>query len=87
MSQDKDGSSGYTYGLPEFGLPDMEILHSKHNMQDVHAALYDAVDALLPKSVVLKDGESVTIQEDTRMIAHTVKPTFLTEGKVLRLQY
>jgi hypothetical protein len=85
MSQDKDGSSGYTYGLQEFGLPEMEIVHSSHDIQDVHATLFDAVSYVLPNNKVVQDGETITIREDVKLTAHLSKAVFLTEGKSLKL--
>lgn len=36
------GSNGFTYGMTEFGLPEMEIVNSGHTESEVHALLYDA---------------------------------------------
>ena len=47
MTQEKELSSGYTWGLQEFGLSEMEIVLSKQSQPDVHAVLYDAASTVV----------------------------------------
>lgn len=48
--QDKNMSSGYTYGLRAFGLQEMEIVNSSHPVAEVHACLYDAAQSVVKKN-------------------------------------
>lgn len=86
MLQEDNLNSGYTYGMAEFGMPDMEIVKSAHSNQEVHATLYDAAQTIILYNLHLQDGQQVTTAEDIKI---TVKkmPGAMLEGDVLRLEY
>lgn len=86
MLQENNLNSGYTYGMAEFGKEDMEIFHSEHSVQEVHAALYDATQSIILYNLQLKDGQEVTTGEGTKIPVKRMKGQML-EGEVLRLQY
>jgi len=81
-----DGN-GFTYGLTEFGLPEMEIVNSKSTEGEVHSALYDAAMSVVKYGTQLKDGQTLTTEEGAKSVVHLVKGTYLEEKKVLRLEY
>ena len=86
MLQENNLNSGYTFGMAEFGKPDMEIVKSEHSVQEVHAALYDATQSILLYNLQLKDGQEVTNGEDVKIPVKKMKGQML-EGEVLQLQY
>ena len=86
MLQENNLNSGYTYGMSEFGYPDLEIVKSAHNTQEVHAALYDVTHNIIQYKLQLQDGQQVTTGDDIKI---TVKkmPGQMLEGTVLRIEY
>lgn len=86
MLQENNLSSGYTFGMSEFGFPDMEIVKSVHSVQEVHAALYDATQTIILYNLQLKDGQQVTNGEDVKIPVKKA-PGEMLEGEVLRLEY
>jgi len=86
MTQEKELSSGYTWGLQEFGLQEMEIVNSKQSRQDVHSTLYDAAQTVVTKNKRLQDGETLTTLEGAKLKATLSKATY-QEGQTLKLEY
>lgn len=86
MFQEKELSNAYTYGLSEFGMPDIEILHSKKPLQEIHAVLYDAASDALLKNTELKDGSVIETLEGTKITLTLSKATFW-EGQTLKAEY
>ena len=86
MLQENNLSSGYTFGMAEFGFPDMEIVKSVHSVQEVHAALYDATQTIIQYNLQLQDGQQITNGEDVKIPVKRI-PGEILEGMVLRLEY
>lgn len=86
MTQENDLHSGYTFGLQEFGLKEMEIVNSKQSMADVHATLYDAALTVLKYDTHLQDGQSLTTLEGQKFTVKISKAAF-QEGETLKLEY
>ena len=86
MLQENNLNSGYTFGMGEFGFPDMEIVKSTHTTQEVHAALYDATQTIIQYNLQLQDGQQVANGEDVKMPVKRM-PGQMLEGEVLRLDY
>ena len=86
MFQENDLSSGYSYGLTEFGMPDLEIFRSKHTMQEVHAILYDAVTDALQNGVKLQEGSTIETLEGQKIALKLSKASFW-EGQTLKVNY
>lgn len=81
------GGNGFTLGLSEFGLPELEIAKSAHSEGEVHATLYDAAIAFVKSGPSLTTGQSLTTEEGTKLTFNPGKGTFLEDKKVLRLDY
>ncbi|MDO8369028.1 MAG: DUF4261 domain-containing protein, partial [Saprospiraceae bacterium] len=81
-----EGNS-FTYGMSEFGLPEMEIVNSTNAEAEVHATLYDAAMSVVKYGTILQDGQTLTTEEGTKSVVHLTKGTYLEEKKVLRLEY
>lgn len=81
------GGNGFTYGLSEFGLSEMEIVNSAHSEAEVHATLYDSAMSVLKYGTKIQDGQSVTTEEGDKWPVHLKKGTYLPEQMVLNLEY
>jgi len=81
------GGNGFSYGLTEFGLPEMEIINSSNTEVEVHATLYDAAMSVVKYGTQLKDGQTLTTEEGAKSVVRLVKGTYLEEKKVIRLEY
>ncbi len=81
-----DGN-GFTYGLTEFGLSEMEIVHSLHTEAEVHAALYDSALSVVKYGTLLKDGQSLTTEEGGQFKVQLQKGTYLEDKQVFKLDY
>lgn len=86
MAQEEELSSGFTFGLHEFGLQEMEIVRSKQSLQDVHAVLYDAALTVVEKNTRLQDGQVFTTKEGQKFTVRLSKAVF-QEGQTLKLEY
>ena len=78
---------GYTFGLQEFGLKEMEIVKSTHSNAEVHATLYDATSSVLKYNTHPINGESVVTEEGTKIQVKASKGVFLEGQLVLQLVY
>ena len=84
---EQDGlNNGYTYGMQEFGMPDLEIAKSKHSLQEVHAILHDIVADALQNNTRLQDGSIVETLEGQKITLKMAKST-LMEGESLKVEY
>ncbi len=81
------GGNGFTLGLTEFGLPEMEIVNSAHSEGEVHATLFDAAVSVVKYNTSLNDGQTLTTEEGAKSLVQLVKGTYLEDKKVLRLEY
>ncbi|MBC7774129.1 MAG: DUF4261 domain-containing protein [Phycisphaerae bacterium] len=79
--------NGFTYGLTEFGLPEMEIVNAAHAEAEVHAVLYDASMAVVKYGTLLKDGQTLSTEEGGKFVVHLTQGTYLEDKKVLKLDY
>lgn len=86
MVQQDGLSSGYTYGLQEFGMADLEIAKSKHSLQEVHAILYDIVADALQNNTRLQDGSVIETLEGQKITLKLLKSA-LMEGQSLKVEY
>ena len=79
--------NGFTYGLSEFGLPEMEIVQSANAEPEVHATLYDAVSTRLKYPSNITDGQSFVTEEGTRLTVRVRDSAFLEKQTVIQLEY
>lgn len=86
MTQDKELNSGYTWGLQEFGLTEMEIVQSKQSLADVHTVLYDAASTVLQYNLKLQDGQTFTTVEGQKLTTRRSKGAY-QEGETLKIEY
>lgn len=86
MFLDDGASCAYSHGLPEFGMPDLEIVKSSHSMQEAHAVLYDAVADALQNNRSLENGSVIETLEGQKITLKLSKSQYL-EGETLKVQY
>lgn len=87
MSDQNGFNSGYTYGLQEFGLNEMEIVNSKHTLQEIHSVLYDFAIQVVRGNIRLTDGQALVTEEDQKLVARNVKSTFWDDITAVRFEY
>ncbi len=75
-----DKSSGYTFGLREFGLSEMEIVQSTHSAAEVHAVLYDAAATVIEYGTKVQNGQTLTTRED-QQLSVKISPSTVLEGQ------
>jgi len=87
MFEDGGQTCAYTYGLPEFGMSDLEIVKSKHTLQEAHAVLYDAAKDALQKNRILQDGSVVETLEGKKYTLTLSKSPYLDGRETLKVGY
>jgi Domain of unknown function (DUF4261) len=80
-----DKSGGYTYGLSEFGLQEMEISQSSASLQEAHALLFDAALYVVRTGTRLSNGQVVQLSPEQKISVALSDAVFL-EGKTLKVQ-
>lgn len=87
MFQDSGLTCAYTYGLSEFGMPDLEIVKSKHPLQEAHAVLYDAAKDALQNNIMLQDGSVIETLEGEKFTLKLTKSQYLEGKQTLKVAY
>jgi hypothetical protein len=73
-------SSGYTYGLSEFGWPEMEIVESMLALQDSHALLYAAAQKAISGTEKWTTGQQVELDEGRKIKVSVSPAKYIGEG-------
>jgi hypothetical protein len=85
LRANKNGNSGYTYGLKEFNKPEMEVLNSSKSLEDIRDFLFNITHYVLNYDVTIQDGETCEVSEE-RIPIRFAKGQ-LVEGDTLQLVY
>lgn len=83
--QDKDKAGAYTFGLEAFGCHELEIANSKHSLQDVQAALYDAALYIIQNDVVVTNGQTLPVSNQN-MVMRLSKAVFI-DGETWKIEF
>ena len=67
LVQDENGTSGYTYGLTEFGRTEIELIGSSHSLQEIYDFLYNVCDWMLEDGMYFCDGETLSFTSDEHL--------------------
>jgi hypothetical protein len=78
---------GYTFGMQEFGFPEMEIAGSKHNNAEVHATLYEAASSTLKYNTRPDKNNMLFTEEGSKIGVKMADGVFLEGQRVLQLQF
>ncbi len=86
LRQEKGKYSVYTYGMQDFGKQNMEILDSRHELEDLHAMMYNMTHYVLVSDVTLKHGETIGVSAEQKLKITLSKGKFLNE-QTLKIAY
>jgi hypothetical protein len=67
MLQTDGKSSAYTYGLSEFGLPEMEIVNSAYGLQDAHGLMYQVATQAVRLNKPIADGQVLDLGDGKKV--------------------
>lgn len=87
LRQENGTSSGYTYGMGEFGLPEFEVVNSSNSPQDVYALLIDAADYVLRTNTRFLDGQSFNTPNGQKIPVQVSKSVFLKNETTVKLKF
>ncbi len=84
---DEQGNWGYTTGLRQFGLRDMEIMGSKESADHIQAFLQDTASYCLSRMIRFKKKNTLQYGEDGRTVTMQKRAGRFNEGeKVMRIE-
>lgn len=81
------GGNGFTFGLTEFGLQEMEIVNAEQSEAAVHSTLYDAAMLVVKNGAHFSEGQVLTTDEGSKLKVQQKKGTYLEDLKVLSLSF
>jgi Domain of unknown function (DUF4261) len=84
----QDGkSSCYTFGLQEFGVPELEMVGSKMSLQDAHSLMYDVASYGVKNfTTPLRDGQSVDLDDHQKVLLRYSDAALIGSGKTLKIE-
>jgi hypothetical protein len=80
------GNCGYTYGLTAFDKKELEVVHSKHTLEEIRGFLFNVSHYVLEYDVTFKSGQTVGGSQDEK-IKITSSKGHLVEGESFKLGY
>lgn len=86
MMEEGEVSSGYTYGLRDFGLEEMEIVKAPGSASETHATLLDAASSVIQYNTRLTDGQQFTTLEGAKLTVRKGKAAFI-DGDTFKLSF
>lgn len=86
LVNDEKGLSGYTYGLTEFGRPEIEVIGTSHTPQEVFDFLYNVCDWLLTEGMFFRDGETLSFTSEDRLTVTKSKAVYVV-GDSFKINY
>ncbi|WP_299456821.1 DUF4261 domain-containing protein [uncultured Microscilla sp.] len=86
-AEDEGKISGYTYGLSEFGKMELEVSHSEQTLTDIYGFLYNISHYLLAHSPVLKDGETIGMTAEQKVMMTHQPSRYLDNVTVIDLEF
>jgi hypothetical protein len=86
IREESGKTSGYTFGLKEFGFLELEILNSDYPLEDIQEMLFNVSHYIIQSNVTLNDGETVGLTADQKFKIVKSKGVQL-EGTTLKLEY
>ena len=86
MRKENGKNSIYSYGLADFGKLEMEIVNSKHPMDELQELMFNLTHYVVASNVILKDGETIGMSETQKLKLSTTKGKYL-DGKTLKIEY
>jgi len=81
-----NGNSGYTYGLKEFNMTEMEIVNSSKSLKDIRGFLFNIAHYVLDYNVTFQDGQTVGGSQQEKIEIRLSKGKFV-EGDTFKLAF
>jgi len=86
LSPSDNGINGYTYGMEDFGLEELEVIDSWAAPQDLYGFLVDIASFIMISGTQLHDGETFGFTEDQKLPITRSKGV-LVDGYSLKIGY
>jgi Domain of unknown function (DUF4261) len=87
LLRQQDKSTCYTYGMQEFGFPDMEIVQSDNSLTQTHAVLFDAAEYVLRYNITATDGRAIPIGDGQKISTTYSDGVSVKEAKTVKLAF
>lgn len=79
-------NSMYTYGLADFNRTEIEILNTKHSIEETNEVMLNLVNYILVSDITLKNGETIGFTEEQKLKITISKGQFI-EGKSIKVEF
>jgi hypothetical protein len=79
-------NSMYTYGLADFNKTEIEILNTKHSIEETNEIMLNLVNYILVSDITLKNGETIGFTEEQKLKITISKGQFI-EGKSIKVEF
>ena len=86
IRKENNKNSVYTYGLKDFRKKEMEIIESKHGIDELLEMMYNLTSYVLESNVILNDGETIGMSEKQKLRIKLSKGKYLDE-QTLKIDY
>lgn len=86
LGQDEEGNSAYTYGLEAFGKMEIEILNSKHSLEELRDFLFYVCEYVIKNDMYFRDGETISFASD-QQLKITKSKAVSVEGESIKINY
>ncbi|OJJ19240.1 hypothetical protein BKI52_20730 [marine bacterium AO1-C] len=87
FTEEDETISGYTYGLNEFDKMELEVNQSNQTLTDIYGFLYNISHYLLAYDPVLKDGETIGMTAEQKVMMTHRSSRYLEETTVIDLDF
>jgi hypothetical protein len=86
IRKENNKNSVYTFGLKDFGKKEMEIIESKHDIDELLEMMYNLTSYVLESNVTLNDGETIGMSEKQKLKIKLSKGKYIDE-QTLKIDY
>ena len=86
LEQGASGNSAYTYGLESFGKNEIEILNSKHTLEELRNFLFYVCEYVIKNNMLFRDGETISFSSD-QQLKITKSKAVRVEGESIKINY
>lgn len=86
IRSDNGENSMYSYGLTDFNKTEIEILDTKHSVEEINDIMVNLINYILISDVTLKNGETIGFTEEQKLKITISKGKFL-DGKTIKVEF
>lgn len=88
VSKNAQGRSmGFTHGLAQFGLMDMETLNSPEELEELRERLFSLAVYLIENGLIVKNGDTIGDEDQEKITVVYGDSSFGQAKRVMRLDY